>query len=161
MAEAKVTLKGFVRFALEDVRGKHKGRVRTSGWQKNLVVNDGFAQYICAAYASVAGSKQVSHMGIASGTQTYAAANTALVGEFTGTDGARKTVTATVTSSTTAQFIASWATNEANQSGLGSIGLFNTSSGGTAVSLATLSATSQKTTDQTLSVTYQHRFSTN
>ncbi len=159
MAE-QITMKGFVRAALKDVRGPHKGRIQMTPWMPNLITNDGFAQYVIGAYGSIAGSKYVTHMALASGTDAPTAAMTAVVGEFTGTDGARKTTTNTCVSSTTFQATASWATNEANQSALGSIGMYNTSSGGTAVSVATLSATSQKTTDQTLSVTYQHRFAT-
>lgn len=152
-------MKGFVRAALTDVRGAHKGRVQTTDWMPNLITNDGFAQYVLG-YGTSSGAKTVTHMGLGSSSAAPTASMTALVGEFTGADGARGAITGSVISSTTFQATASWATNLATQSVLGSIGLFNTSSGGTACSVASLTATSQKTTDQTLSVTYQHRFAT-
>jgi hypothetical protein len=53
---------------------------------------------------------------------------------------------------------ASWNTNEATQSAVAAVCLYNTSSTGTAGSIATFTA-STKTTDQTLNVTYEWRFS--
>jgi hypothetical protein len=81
-------------------------------------------------------------------------AQTSASGEFE----ARKSTSNSFVANGTLRMTAQFATNEATQSTLGGIAAYNTSSGGTAASVATF-ATSNKTTDQTLNVTYEWRFS--
>lgn len=159
MQRDEVLLKGFVRAAIIDVRGPHKGRVRMGNWHKNAITADGLQNYACGSIGAVAGSKVIGYMQVASQTAAPTTSQTSATGEFTGTDGARCVTTNSFSANGTLQMVASWATNAANQSALGAVALYNTSAAGTAASVATF-ATSQKTTDQTLSVTYQWRLAT-
>ena len=74
--------------------------------------------------------------------------------------GGGKATTNTFVANGTLRATASWNTNEATQSTLGGVALYNTSTAavGTCGSVATFS-TSNKTTDQTLNITYEWRFS--
>ena len=155
----EIKLKGFVRGCITDVRGPHKGRVQMGNWHKNAITADGLQNYACGTIGAVTGSKTIGYMQVASQTAAPATTQTSATGEFSGTDGARCATTNTFSSPGTLQMVASWATNAANQSALGAVALYNTSASGSAASVATF-ATSQKTTDQTLSVTYQWRLAT-
>ena len=155
----EVTLKGFVRAALTDVRGPHKGRVRMGDWHQNAITAKWLEEYACGCIGAVAGSKQIASMQVASQTAAPTTSQTSASGEFTGTDGSRKTTTNTFSANGTLQCTASWATNEANQSAVAAVALYNATTTGSAASIATFTA-SQKTTDQTLAVTYQWRLST-
>lgn len=154
-----IKLKGFARGALVDVRGPHKGRVRMGDWHQNAITADGLQNYACGSIGAVSGSKVIGFMQVASQTAAPGTSQTSATGEFSGTDGARKATTNTFSGVGTLQCVASWATNEANQSALGAVALYNASASGTAASVATF-ATSQKTTDQTLAVSYQWRLAT-
>lgn len=152
MREKVIKVRGFVNIELRDVRGPHKGRV-VRRFVKNAITAKGFENYIIGSIGAVAGSKQISHLQVATQTAAPSSSQTSASGEFE----ARKTSANTFVANGTLQMVASWATNEATQSTLGGIAAYNTSSSGTAASVATF-ATSNKTTDQTLSVTYQWRF---
>jgi len=151
----KITIKGFARGAL---RNMHTGEVTMGPWCPNAITADGFQNYICGTVGAVAGSKTLGYLQLASQTAAPASSQNTASGEFTGTDGARKASTNSFSANGTLQGTASWPTNEGNQSAVGAVAWYNTSSGGTAGSIATFNS-SQKTTDQTLSVTYQWRFS--
>ena len=57
------------------VRIMENGRaVGDSGFRENQVVNLGFDQYLCQLLADAAGSKQITHMLIGTGTEPGAAA---------------------------------------------------------------------------------------
>lgn len=146
-----IKIKGFVRFCLKNVK---TGKEELSDWIPNAITADGFQNYICGPIGAVAGSKTVGFLQVATQTAAPASSQNTASGEFE----ARKGTTNTFSANGTLQATASWATNEATQSTLGAIAIYNTSSGGTAGSIATF-ATSNKTTDQTLSATYQWRFS--
>lgn len=147
-----IRIKGMLHIELRDVRGPHRGRVRRRT-VTNAVTADGFEKYVVGAIGAIAGSKQVSHLQLATQTTAPSSSQTSASGEFE----ARKALTATFVAPGTLRMVASWATNEATQSALGGIAVYNTSAGGTAASVATY-ATSNKTTDQTLSATYEYRF---
>jgi hypothetical protein len=157
--QEKAILKGFVRACLVDVSGEHKGRVQMGDWHENAITAEGLEKYALGCVGAIAGSKTIGYMQVASQTAAPATSQTSATGEFSGTDGARCATTNTFSANGTLQMIASWASNAANQSALGAVALYNTSSTGTAASVATF-ATSQKTTDQTLAVTYQWRLAT-
>jgi len=148
-----VKVKGFVRFQLVDVKtGKALGE--PSPWMKNQVVDLGFQDYICASIGAVAGSKQISHMAIGTGTVPGAAA-TSLDGET----GARATVSNSVVSSKTLQMTCQFAgTDMASTCTIQNVGLFNTSAAGTLAAGITY-ATSQWASNQNVNATYQLRFS--
>jgi len=146
-----VKIRGFMRFCLKNVRN---GKEELTPWIPNAITADGFQNYICGPVGAVAGSKTVGFLQVATQTNAPTSSQNTASGEFE----ARKATTNTFSADGTLQATASWATNEATQSNLGAVAMYNTSSGGTAGSIATFS-TSAKTTDQTLSVTYQWRFS--
>jgi len=150
-------LQGFTRIKIGE-RDK-QGQVQVvgdSGWLgPNQVVNLGFQDYICAAIGAVAGSKQVSHMAL--GTGTVPASNgTSLAGETA----ARETTSNSVVSSNTLRCTAEWASGDhpGGSPTLQNIGLFNTSSGGTLVCGNTYT-TSSWASNQGVSATYELRFS--
>ena len=149
-----VQIKGFMRACLKNVR---KGTVEYTPWIENAITADGFEKYIVGPVGAIAGSKTVGYLQLASQTDAPVSSQNTASGEFTAA-GARQATTNTFSANGTLQATASWATNQGNESALGAVAIYNTNAGGTAGSIATFS-TSQKTTDQTLNVTYQWRFS--
>lgn len=145
-----IKIRGFVRTMLID----HKtGKVEINETE-NAVTANGFQHYLAGAVGGVAGSKQISHIQLATQTTAPSSSQTSASGEFE----ARKTTSNSFVANGTLRMTAQFATNEATQSTLGGVAAYNTSSGGTAASVATF-ATSNKTTDQTLNITYEWRFS--
>lgn len=147
----EVTIRGFYRVMLHDVKS---GKKVYTPWRQNVITADGFQNYIVGTTGAVAGSKQITHMQLATQTAAPVSSQNTASGEFE----ARKATTNTFVANGTLRATASWNTNEGTQSTLGAVALYNTSSGGTAGSIATFT-TSNKTTDQTLNVTYEWRFS--
>src|SRR5512143_824285 len=151
-----IKLKGFVRLGAHNVR---TGEVTVTPWYENVITANGFLDYICNNIGSnLSGGKKLAFLQLASQTDAPTSSQNTASGEFTGTDGARMSTSNSTSANGTIQGTAAWATNEGNQSAIGAVAWYNTSSSGTAGSIATFS-TSQKTTDQTLSITYQWRFS--
>lgn len=149
--EEEVKVRGFYRLMLHDHK---RGRKIYTPWRKNVITADGFQNYIVGPIGAIAGSKTITHMQLATQTTAPVSTQTSASGEFE----ARKAVTNSFVANGTLRATASWNTNEGTQSNLGAVALYNTSAAGTAGSIATF-ATSAKTTDQTLNVTYEWRFS--
>lgn len=147
----RVKVRGFYRLSLRNLR---TGEEEFTPWRENVITADGFQNYIVGPIGAVAGSKTISHMQVATQTTAPTSSQNTASGEFE----ARKTTSNSFVANGTLRATASWNTNEATQSTLGAVALYNTSSGGTAGSIATFS-TSNKTTDQTLNITYEWRFS--
>lgn len=147
----EVTVRGFYRLMLHNVRS---GRKVYTPWRENVITANGFQNYIVGSVGALAGSKQITHLQLATQTTAPSSSQDTASGEFE----ARKATTNSFVANGTLRATASWNTNEATQSTLGAVAMYNTSSGGTAGSVATFS-TSNKTTDQTLNVTYEWRFS--
>lgn len=144
-------VKGFARVQILSKEGKILG---DSGFVPNTVVNLGFQDYIVGAIGAIAGSKQVSHMAIGTGTAP-GVAGTSLAGET----GVRVTTANTAVSSKTLQTTAQFA--GADMGGtctIQNVALANTSSGGT-ILCGTTYATSQWASNQNVNATYQLRFS--
>ena len=127
------------------LRDTKTGRKIYTPFRRNAVTADGFQNYIVGTIGAIAGSKTISHMQVATQTTAPSSSQTSASGEFE----TRKATTNSFVANGTLRATASWNTNEATQSTLGAVALYNTSSGGTAGSIATFS-TSNKTTDQTL-----------
>jgi hypothetical protein len=144
-------VRGFVRLQLVN----RDGSIAVDKTVENAITANGFQAYIAGSFGAVAGSKQVNCMQVATQTVAPSSAQTSASGEFE----ARKTTSNSFIANGTMQATAQYATNEATQSVLGAVALYNTTSVGvgTAACVATF-ATSQKTTDQTLNITYQVRF---
>ena len=124
-----------------------------SGWQENTVVNLGFNQYLVSTLGAIAGSKQISHAALGSGTAPGVTATT-LEGEVevraavtAATSSTSKTLQLTATFASAASFV----TNTQN---ISNIGLFNTSASGTVFAGNTY-ASSSCATNQAVETTYQ------
>jgi hypothetical protein len=149
-------VKGFTRIRIgHEVDGKLVIDGDTGWCGPNQVVNLGFQDYICAAIGAVAGSKQISHMGIGTGTAP-GASDTSLQGET----GTRKTTSNSVVASKTMQATAAWASGDhpGGTPNIRNLGLFNTSSGGTVCCGNTFSSSAWNS-NQGVSATYQLQFS--
>lgn len=144
-------VRGFVRAALVDQR---TGEIRVGPWTENAITADGFQSYIVQSIGSGLTGKQVGYMQLATQTDAPSSSQTAASGEFE----ARKSTTNSFVANGTLRATASWATNEATQSNVGAVALYNVTSAGTAGSVATF-ASSAKSTTQTLNLTYEWRFS--
>lgn len=147
-------IRGFYRVQIAEDDGTLVG---DSGWQENQVTNLGFNQYLVSTLGAIAGSKQISHVALGTGGAP-AASDTALAGEVekrqsvtAATSSGSKTVRFTATFSSALSFV----TNTQN---ISNIGLFNTSSGGTAFSGNTYASSSVATNQQVLT-TYDIVFS--
>jgi hypothetical protein len=148
-----IKVRGF--YHLQIVDGEQV--VGDSYWNENQVTNLGFNKFLVSALGSIAGSLYVSHVGLGTGTQP-GAADTSLGSEV----GTRQAVTAaTSTSSKTVRFTSTFAAGWHTSAGafnISSIGLFNSSSGGTVFAGNTY-ASSSCASNQAVNVTYDIIFS--
>lgn len=149
-----VRIRGFYRLALRNAK---TGKIEhLTPWMKNVVTANGLQHYIVGAIGGIAGSKQITHIQLATQTTAPTSSQNTASGEFE----ARKSTANSFVANGTLRMTASFNTNEGTQSTLGAVALYNTSEVGvgTAASIATFS-TSNKTTDQTLNISYEWRFS--
>ncbi len=143
-----VKLRGAFRFQLRDPFGNV-----VQDYVQNTVVTAGRAWVLKQLESTDhATAQNVSHMAVGTSTAAPATSDTAL-----GSENSRIAINSFTTSNTTAnppswRAEASWATNQANTT-LGEVGMFNSSSGGTLLARATF-ATINKTTSNTLSISY-------
>lgn len=145
--------RGFFRLQITE-DGKVVG---DSGWAENQITDLGFNQYLVSTLGAIAGSKQVTHMALGSGTVPGAAATT-LDGEVEKRAGV---TAATSSSSKTVRFTATFASSDSfvtNTQNISNIGLFNTSAGGTLFAGNTF-ASSSVATNQQVNSTYDIMFS--
>jgi hypothetical protein len=144
-----VKIRGFYRVHIADPGGEIVG---DSGWKKNQVTNLGFNKFLVSALGAIAGSLQISHLALGTGTVPGAAATT-LDGEVT----SRQAVTAATSStSKTLRLTGTFASADAFVGAtvtLQNIGLFNSASAGTLFAGNTF-ATSTCATNQAVNVTY-------
>lgn len=148
-------VRGFFRVKIVDPEtGEVAG---DSGFNPNVVTNDGFNQYLCMTIGSSSGSKYISHAGLGTGGAPATNA-TSLTGEV----GTRQAVTfATSSSSKTARFTATFAAGwhtSASAHNISNIGLFNSSATGTLFAGNTY-ASSSCASNQAVNVTYDVIFS--
>lgn len=159
-------VKGMFRVQIDE-----DGRVvGDTGWKKNTITNLGFMQYLVFSLGSMSGSKYVSHIAIANDASTagIAATATSLSTELD----KRTTVTASTLSTSsyktlrfTGSFMSSlntnatsgWITGTNSTRTIQSVGLFNTSSGGTLFAGNTFSS-STIASNQSLYFTYDIQF---
>ena len=147
--EQGLKVRGFFRVQIENSDGSVFG---DSGWRENQVVNLGFNQYLVSLLGGIAGSKQITHMALGTGSQP-GAADTSLEGEVT----KRAAVTAaTSSSSKTLRLTATFASSNSFVTATRNISnaaLANTSSGGTIFAGNTF-ASSSCATNQNVNATY-------
>lgn len=150
-----VKLKNFSRVQIVNPDGSIVGDSGFTG--PNQVVNLGFNQYLVMSLGSISGSKYITHAGLGTGAAP-AAADTSLGSEV----GSRTAVTAASSSGSktlrlTATFAAGWHTSGGAYN-ISSIGLYNTSSGGTLFAGNTFSSSSCAS-NQAVNMTYDIVFS--
>lgn len=151
-----ITIHGFYRVTLDDGTGEIVG---DSGWGENLVVNEGFDDYLCALLGKTTNSKQVDFIALGTGTKP-GAANTQLDGEIMGST-QRKAPTVSVTSSKTLRFTATFYSSDSfltGASNLQNVGLYDSSAAG-ALFAGNTYASSSCNTNQNVNVTYDIEFS--
>ena len=155
-ARSHLKLRGFARLQMGERDAQGNVRiVGDSGWRKNTICADGFQSYIVGSVGAVAGSKQVSHMVLATQSSAVNSASTSLVGETR----VRKAVTPSFVANGTLQLTGSWSSSDNTAAiTIGSIALYNHLTTGTMCSAASFT-TSQWASNQDLSATYQLRFS--
>lgn len=146
-----IKIRGFFRLQIEAETGEIIG---DSGWNENVVVNDGFNDYLCKLVGAMAGSKQVSHMAIGTGGAPAVSATT-LPGEVV----KRAAVTAaTSATSKTIQFTATFASANSfvtDTRNISNIALAHTSTAGAATIMAgNTFASSSVATNQNLNCSY-------
>jgi len=150
--------RGFFKLQIKDADGKVAG---DSGWKENQIVNLGFQDYLCQGLAGMAGTKNISHAILGTGTAPGATA-TALAGEITDVAAARAAVTPTTIASKTIQFAFTIASNVYTEAKtIQNVGLINHSSTATAGTIfaGNTYATSALATNQSVNGSYQIRFS--
>lgn len=151
-----VRARGFFKLQITE-DGKVVGE---SGWHENLITNKGFQNGIVSCLAGVAGSSQITHAALGTGTAP-GAADTTLNGEITDVAGARMAVSASLVGTGTAQF--AFTLNSGVYTApktITNVGLFQTSTtnAGSLYAGQTFSS-SQLQTNQSVNGTYQLRFS--
>ena len=164
MNKEKIKLRGMFRIQITE---EGKGVVGDSGWCENQVTNLGINQYLVNHLLGDTGSrKNVTHMALGTGAAP-ASTDTALAGELTAKSSARKTVSTSVVSSRTAQFVASFNSSDdfvgsavTTSVNIANVGLFETSTTNAGTLFAgNTYASSSCASNQNVVVTYQIRFS--
>ena len=149
-------VKGSFRLQIED--GPTGKIVGDSGWHENLIVNDGFNNFLAKSLGGISGSSQITHMAIGTGGAPIAADQT-LAGE----QSVRAAVTAATSSSSKAvQFTATFSSSASfvtASKNISNIGLFATSTaaGGTIFAGNTYTS-SACATNQNVNATYTISF---
>lgn len=152
MAFENLSIKGFGRL---EFRNATTGNLDSWTEWHNTVMEVGFDDFLVSGLsADLADGASISHGAIGSATAAPDSTNTSLSGEFE----TRKDLTGTLQTVGTLLNTWSYGTNEATQSNVARVGLFNSSSSGKMFSEATFTS-SAKTTDQTLAISYEIRFS--
>jgi hypothetical protein len=151
---SRTKIHGCFRLQIVDPDGKVAG---DSGWHKNQITNLGFNEYLVSALGAIAGSKQVTHMALGTGSAPGAAA-TSLNGELDRTNSRQAITAATSSGSKTVRFTATFASGNSFVSAtmnISNIGLFATSAAtaGTLFAGNTF-ASSSCATNQNVNATY-------
>lgn len=152
----RIGVKGFFRIQLENPDGSIAG---DSGWQRNLVTNDGFKLYLADNIGKSSGSKQIAYVALGSGAAP-GATDTVLAGEIMAST-QRKAVTYANVSSKTARFTATFASSDSfitAASNISNIGLFATTTTSDTLFAGNTYTSSSLNTNQNVNVTYEIRF---
>ena len=157
--KSALKLKGAFRLQIEE-----DGRiVGDSGWHHNQIVNLGVNDYVAQLLGDMAGSKQITHMALGTGTEP-GASDTSLQGELDSTSSRASVTAQTSATSVKLRLLATF--NSANSFAsatvtLKNIGLFHTSeqNAGTIFAGNTY-ATSSCATNQNVNCTYDIDLST-
>ena len=156
MSNSNINVKGFFRINIEE-DGKIVG---DSGWKENQVTNLGFLNYLVKLLGGSSGSAQIGFVALGTGGAPATDAVT-LPGEISGST-QRKAVTFGSVNSTTAQFLATFASDDSFLSGdstLDCIGLYAATTTNDTLFAGNTYTGSSCGTNQNVNVTYQIRFS--
>jgi hypothetical protein len=151
----RAKVKGFFRLAIENSDGSIAG---DSGWVPNQITNLGFNNFLCGAFAQLAGSLQVGTISIGSGGAA-AVADTSMGGEIS----TAKRIGVTAASSAGSKGVLFTATfNSANSflagaSNLSNVGLFGSNTTSPVFAVAAY-ASSACATNQNVNVSYAINF---
>lgn len=160
MSRDSIKVHGFFRLQIQEAgKGGKKKVVGDSGWCKNQVTDLGFQHYIVETIGSIAGSSQAAYLALGTGTAPAAAA-TSLPNELTDAAGCRMAVSPSAVSSKTLRLTASLNSNIITAARtINNIGIFavSTTAAGSILAGNTY-ATSSLATNQTVSATYELRF---
>ena len=157
-----IAIRGMFRLHVVDPDGTV---AHDSGWQKNIVVDNGFTQYMVKALGSSADAGSLTHIALGSDTVAVSASQTAMVSEITKTNGSYvRTTFSTSTSAKSlaiyATWAASWNTDVTGSScRIGQVGLFNSSATGTLFAAQSFTAATCNN-NQAVNVTYNLAFAT-
>jgi hypothetical protein len=144
-------IKGFYKVELRNAK---TGELEGLAEGENVVTEVGFDNFLVNSLSADLSGLTISHGAIGSATAAPNSTNTSLAGEFE----TREDLTGSLETVGTLLCAWSYATDEGNASEVARVGLFNSVSTGSMFSEATFSS-SQKTTDQTLSISYRISFS--
>lgn len=158
MTNDSIKVKGFYRVQITEGEGKSLKVVGDSGWRRNIVVDEGFDDFLCRLLANTTSSKQVGFISLGTGTLPNATHST-LNGEIGSAQ--REAVTVSISNSKTARFTATFASADSflgGQSSLRNIGLYdNAAANGTMFAGSTF-ASSTCDTNQNVNSTYDIGF---
>lgn len=137
--------------------------VGDSGWKENVIVNEGFRDYLSRLLGAIANSKQVSYAALGTGAAP-ATDDTTLAGEVTHNASSRDAVSAaTSTNSKGVQFTGTFASANSHNTttvNISNIGLFQQSDTNTGTIFAGAAyASSSWATNQSVNYTYDITFS--
>lgn len=149
-----VAVKGSYRLTISNEDGSIAG---DSGWNENLIVQEGFLNFMALSLMGAAGSSTVGFLALGTGGAP-AAADIILAGEITGSTKRQAVTTASASASTaaTASFTGVFQSSNnflAAQSTISNIGLYAASSGSNLMAGNTY-ASSPCSTNQNVNVTY-------
>lgn len=154
--EDAIQVRGFYRVQLTEHKGKGKKRhevvLGDSGYLENAITNEG-RRTLARLLGALAGSSQISHAALGTGTQP-GAADTTLNGELG--ENVRATLAAATNGSTSVQFTGTFSSSNnfvTATRNISNIGLFFTSSGGTIFAGNTYTS-SACATNQNVNFTY-------
>ena len=155
-----IRVHGFHRVRLTEGSGEPGSKIiGESDWKQNVVVNEGFDDYLCALLGNTTNSKQIGFIALGTGTKP-GAAHTSLDGEIMGST-ERKAPDVSVTSSKTLRFTATFYSSDSfltGASNLQNVGLFEASAANAIFAGNTYSSSSCNT-NQNVNVTYDIQFS--
>ena len=154
-ASEGISVKGSFRLTINNEDGTVAG---DSGWRENIIVQEGFLNFMAESLMGAAGSSTVGFLALGTGLLPVAS-DTAISGEITGSTKrtAVTTQTASASSAATASFTGTFASTGAGflgaQSTISNIGLFAASTGSNLFAGNTY-ASSPCSTNQNVNCTY-------
>ena len=151
MGKQLTKVRGFVRGALHDTV---TGETRMGDWHENVITQIGFQNFLCYNLITDASGLHPTHIAIGSSADAHASTDTTCGGQWS----PRAAVTASVSASQTARFVASWASSQVTgKIACCALHHATATTSGSAMCIATYTA-STKSDTQTFTLTYDIAF---